>query len=211
MPLDNNDKQIVARGDYQMSANHSLFARYIDAFENRLPTLSRTGNILTVRREFGANKQARAQATAFGDTQVFGANTVNAFRVTWNRTSNHLNDPPDEFFDAPDLGIKLHTYVPGVIGLNVTNGVHRLWRELGQGAGREPGVPGGRTTCRSCVGGTRCRSAATSRTGRSDSEDNARAAGDFNFNGQATGIGTGRLPDRADVARAARRAGCAAE
>ncbi|MBF8300922.1 MAG: hypothetical protein HW394_1292, partial [Acidobacteria bacterium] len=57
VPLDNNDKQIVARGDYQMGGNHSLFARYIDAFENRLPTLSRTGNILTVRREFGANKR----------------------------------------------------------------------------------------------------------------------------------------------------------
>ena len=46
---------------------------------------------------------------------------VNSFRVTWNRTSNHLNDPPDKFFDAPDLGIKLHTYVPGVIGIAVTN------------------------------------------------------------------------------------------
>ena len=87
VPLDNNDKQFVARVDYQMSANHSMFGRYIDTFENRLPTLSRTGNILTVRREFGANKQARAQSTAFGDTLVFGANTVNAFRVTWNRTS----------------------------------------------------------------------------------------------------------------------------
>ena len=153
--------------DYQMSANHSMFGRYIDTFENRLPTLSRTGNILTVRREFGANKQARAQSTAFGDTMVFGANMVNAFRVTWNRTSNHLNDPPDEFFDAPELGIKLHTYVPGVIGLDVTNGFTDLRRQLGQGADRERVVPGGRTTCRSCAAGTRCRSAATSRTGRS--------------------------------------------
>jgi len=122
VPLDNNDKQIVARLDHQMSANHSMFGRYIDTFENRLPTLSRTGNILTVRREFGANKKARAQSTALGDTMVFGANTVNALRFTWNRTSNHLNDPPDPFFDAPELGIKLHTYVPGVIGLAITNG-----------------------------------------------------------------------------------------
>jgi len=122
VPLDNNDAQTVGRVDHQWSANHSLFARYIDTFERRLPTLSRTGNILTVRREFGANKRARAQSIAFGDTVVIGANTVNAFRVTWNRTSNRLNDPPDRFFDAPELGIRLHTYVPGVIGLNVTNG-----------------------------------------------------------------------------------------
>ncbi len=98
-----------------------MFGRYIDTFERRLPTLSRTGNVLTVRREFGANKRARAQSSAFGDTLVLGANMVNSFRVTWNRTSNHLNDPPDRFFDAPELGIKLHTYVPGVIGIAVTN------------------------------------------------------------------------------------------
>jgi hypothetical protein len=92
VPLDNNDAQAVMRVDHQWSANHSLFGRYIDTFERRLPTLSRTGNILTVRREFGANKRARAQSTAFGDTVVFGANTVNAFRVTY--ASNRLNDPP---------------------------------------------------------------------------------------------------------------------
>ena len=68
-----------------------MFGRYIDTFERRLPTLSRTGNILTVRREFGANKRARARSIAFGDTQVFGANTVNAFRVTVTRTSNRLS------------------------------------------------------------------------------------------------------------------------
>ena len=58
-----------------------------------------------MRREFGANKRARAQSIAIGDTQVFGSNTVNAFRVTVNRTlPNRLNDPPDEFFDASDIG-----------------------------------------------------------------------------------------------------------
>ena len=150
--------------------------------------MSRTGNILTVRREFGANKQARAQATAFGDTQVFGDNMVNAFRVTWNRTSNHLNDPPDEFFDAQDLGIKLYSYVPGVIGLNVTNGftvsggnsvkvrvesqAYQVANDLSIVRGRHQMSFGGNASYWEV-----------------DSEDNARAAGDFNFNGQATGIG----------------------
>jgi outer membrane receptor protein involved in Fe transport len=188
VPLDNNDKQIVARGDYQLSASHSLFARYIDAFENRLPTLSRTGNILTVRREFGANKRARAQATALGHTGLFGDNMVNTFRVTWNRTSNRLNDPPDQFFDAPELGIKLYSYVPGVIGLNVTNGFvvsggnsvkvrvesqsYQVANDLSIVRGRHQFSFGGNASYWEV-----------------DSEDNARAAGDFNFNGQATGIG----------------------
>ena len=119
---------------------------------------------------------------------VFGANMVNAFRVTWNRTSNHLNDPPDEFFDAPELGIKLHTYVPGVIGLNVTNGftisggnsvkvrvesqAYQVADDLSIVRGRHQMSFGGNASYWEV-----------------DSEDNARAAGDFNFNGQATGLG----------------------
>ena len=188
VPLGNNDKQFVARGDYQLSPNHSLFARYIDTFEDRLPTLSRTGNILTVRREFGANKRARAVSAAFGDTMVVGTSVVNAFRVTVNRTSNRLNDPPDPFFDAPELGIRLHTYVPGVIGLNVTNGFtvsggnsvkvrinsesYQVADDISIVRGRHQMSFGGAVSFWTL-----------------DNEDNARAAGDFNFNGQATGIG----------------------
>ena len=187
VPLDNNDKQYVTRVDYQLSANHTVFGRYIDTFERRLPTLSRTGNILTVRREFGANKRARAQSSAFGDTLVVGANMVNSFRVTWNRTSNHLNDPPDKFFDAPDLGIKLHTYVPGVIGLAVTNAFTvsggnsvkvRLANESFQ-AGEDFSWVRGRH---------QFAFGATTSHWTSSTEDNARAAGDFNFNGQTYGL-----------------------
>jgi hypothetical protein len=187
VPLDNNDSQAVVRVDHQWSANHSIFGRYIDTFERRLPTLSRTGNILTVRREFGANKRARARSIAFGDTQVFGSNTVNAFRVTVNRTSNRLNDPPDEFFDAADIGVKLHSYVPGVIGLAVSNAftisggnsvkvridneAYQVANDLSVVRGRHQMSFGGNMSYWTV-----------------DSEDNARAAGDFNFNGQATGL-----------------------
>ena len=187
VPLDNNDSQTVVRIDHQWSANHSVFGRYIDTFERRLPTLSRTGNILSVRREFGANKRARAQSLALGDTHVFGANAVNSLRVTWNRTSNRLNDPPDQFFDAPSLGIKLHSYVPGVIGLAVTNAFTvsggnsvkvRLFNESFQVADDV-----------SIVRGRHQLSVGLSASyWTSDTEDNARAAGDFNFNGQTTGL-----------------------
>ena len=95
VPLDNNDQQFVSRVDFQKSANHTIFGRYIDTYEHRLPTVGRTGDVLTVRREFGANKRARAQSLALGDTMVLGSGMVNAVRVTVNRTSNHLNDPPD--------------------------------------------------------------------------------------------------------------------
>jgi hypothetical protein len=188
VPLDDNDSQYVSKVDYQWSANHSIFGRYIDNFENRLPTLSRTGNILTVRREFGANKHARAQSLALGDTIVLGANTVNAFRVTYNRTSNHLNDPPDKFFDAQDLGVKLYSYVPGVIPISVSNAftvsggnsvkvrinntAYQVANDLSVVRGRHQMSFGGNMSYWTV-----------------DSEDNARAAGDFTFNGSATGLG----------------------
>ena len=151
-PLRRNPVQRAARQQRQAvrdqvrlsdGANHSIFGRYIDTFERRLPTLSRTGNPLAVRREFGANKDARAQSTALGDTLVLGANMVNSFRFTWNDTRNSLNDPPDKFFDAPELGIKLHTYVPGTLALAVTDGFTISGGNSVDGESSQRGVPGG--------------------------------------------------------------------
>ena len=188
VPLDNNDSQAVARVDYQRSPNHSIFGRYVDTFEHRLPTLSRTGDILTVRREFGANKRARATSSAFGDTLVLGSNMVNSFRVTVNKTSNHLNDPPDTFFDTTDLGIRLHTYVPGVIGLEVTDGFtvsggNAVRVQIANAAyqiAEEVTVVRGRHQI--AVGANVAR-------WTSLSTDYAHSTGTFRFNGQATGRG----------------------
>ncbi len=188
VPLDNNDKQYVTRLDYQMGANHSIFGRYIDTFERRLPTLSRTGNPLAVRREFGANKDARAQSTALGDTLVLGANMVNSLRFTWNDNRNSLNDPPDKFFDAPELGINLHTYVPGTLALAVTDGftisggnsvMVRVANTAYQVADDVTLVRGRHQIA---VGGNLA-------YWKSDSSDFAHTNGTFSFNGQATGRG----------------------
>ena len=188
VPLDNNDAQIVSKVDFQWSPNHSVFGRYMDTFERRLPTLSRTGNILTVRREFGANKRARATSTAFGDTLVIGSNVVNSFRVTVNNTANHLNDPPDPFFDTTDLGIKLHTYVPDVIGLEVTDGFtvsggNAVRVQIANAAyqmAEEITVVRGRHQVAVGANVSRWRSVST---------DYAHSTGTFRFNGQATGRG----------------------
>ena len=188
VPLDNNDYQDVARVDFQLNANHTIFGRYINSWEHRLQTLSRTGNILTVNRDYGANKRARAHSFAFGDTRVFGSQTVNAFRVTFNKTSNHLNDPPDPFFDGPSLGIKMYTYVPGVIGLNVTNGFivsggnavkfslasksYQVANDLSVVRGKHQMSFGGNVSYWKFL-----------------TVDNARSAGQFNFSGANTGLG----------------------
>ena len=76
-----------------------------------------TGNILTTRNPFIDNL---AQSMTLGDTTVFGNNMVNALRFAWNRTAvNRDNDP---YFDPPSLGIKASTYVPGAMIVVVTGG-----------------------------------------------------------------------------------------
>jgi len=188
VPLDDNNEQYVARVDYQLSGNHSIFGRYLDHFERRPPTLERTGNILAVRNIFGPKSYKRAQTTAFGDTQVFGANTVNAVRATYVRTSSRINSPADQFFDGPSLGVKAYTYVPGVIAVNVTNGfafsggssvgaevdnrAYQVQDDLSRVWGRHQ-VSFGANVAYATL----------------DSFDYANAAGNFTFNGSLTGIG----------------------
>jgi hypothetical protein len=57
-----------------------------------------------------------------GHTAVLSSSKVNSLRVTVTRGGNHLNDPPVHFFDPQSLGIPVYSYVPGTMGMNVTDG-----------------------------------------------------------------------------------------
>ncbi len=187
VPLDRNDYQIVSRVDYQAGTNHSVFGRYMQTFEFRLPSLAATHNALTVGQAWGTNRRARAHSLAFGDTLIFGSNTVNAFRVTWNSTAVRMNDPTDPFFDASTLGIKLHSYLPGVIAIGATNafqmhGGDAVKMVLDNAAIQ---VSDDLTIVRGAhqiaVGGNLAR-------WTSATENYARAVGDLTFDGTATGL-----------------------
>ena len=188
VPLDNDESQVVTRLDYQLSDSQSLFGRYIGTFESRKPNFSQTGNLLTVRHAFSPNRTHRAQTIAFGDTLVIGTNAVNAFRVTWNRSRNRTNDPADEFFDARDLGVNLHSYVPGVINIGVSNGftisggsaVKLVVDNQAFQVGNDLTLVRG--SHQLAMGGSVAR-------WKSDIADYARGVGNFSFNGRRTGLG----------------------
>ena len=109
--------QVISKVDYQHSANHSLFGRYMITFDEQKPSWPDSGNVLTTRPEDTAQNHTAHSLTA-GDTRVFGANMVNSFRIAWNRTNSHYHLEP--FFGAEDLGIKgFHNYVPGVMALAI--------------------------------------------------------------------------------------------
>ena len=84
------------------------------------PAWPSSGSVLTTRAEDNAQTH-RAHSLTLGDTRVFGTNTVNAFRVAWNRSRAHYHLEP--FFGAETLGITdFYNYVPGIIGLEISGG-----------------------------------------------------------------------------------------
>jgi hypothetical protein len=123
VPINSNQEQYVARLDYQVSANHSLFGRYIYTNEISLPALELTHNVLVIQAAFNPKRSRPSQTMTIGDTQVFGASTVNAIRGTYVRTGTRANQPQEQYFDAKSLGIPgVYTgYVPGTMAVAVTS------------------------------------------------------------------------------------------
>jgi hypothetical protein len=113
-----NQGQVIAKLDYQASANHSLFGRYVDTFDEKEPSWPDSQTVLTTRTE-DAYQEHKAQSLSLGDTMVLGSSMVNSFRVGWNRSHAHYHLEP--FFGAEDVGVKgFHNYVPGIMGLAIT-------------------------------------------------------------------------------------------
>jgi hypothetical protein len=185
-PGNTNDEQYVGRVDYQWSANHSIFGRYMDTFERVPGSLAETRNVLTITGTPNISK--RATATAFGDTRVFGSNTVNAFRATWVATSTKSNQPPETFFDTTSLGIPVHTYIPGLMAMAVTNA-------FSFGGGPSVGAISDNTAYQAqndfsqVIGRHQMSAGVNVAFSKLDQMNAALSVGDFIFNGRATGLG----------------------
>jgi hypothetical protein len=97
---EHNDWQTVGKIDYQFSARHSIFGRYLAAKANIPHPYTLTGNVLATVSE-GFNNFA--QSVALGSTYLLDPNTVNAFRIAFNRVAvRRLNV---DFFGPTDVGV----------------------------------------------------------------------------------------------------------
>src|SRR6185436_1772549 len=115
----NNQGQVIGKVDYQASANHSILARYMITFDQQNASWPSSGNVLTTAIPDAYQKHT-AHSLALGDTQVFGSDVVNSFRLSWNQTNAgyHL----EKFFGAEDVGVKdFYNYTPGIMGITVSN------------------------------------------------------------------------------------------
>ena len=117
-PADDDEWQGVAKIDYQLTANHTVFGRYLHTDSRAKAAWPRTSNLLTTSVR-GRPKVSVAKSLTLGDTLVFGSNMVNSFRAALNPTHVDIDLAP--FLDAPSVGSRVYTYIPGQIVLDVTS------------------------------------------------------------------------------------------
>ena len=118
-PLHENRFQIPARLDYQLSARHSLFARYVVTKINAMGAWEIKKDDLLTTSGWGIDDMA--QSGAFGITDMLGPNAVNSFRISVNRVGQ--SKIPAKFFGPADVGIQnLYSYLPQFTSLFVIGG-----------------------------------------------------------------------------------------
>ena len=185
---DSNEWQGIGRVDYQLTADHTIFGRYLHTFVDELPVWEPGGtdaNILTTGKQ-GRDRTALARSLTLGDTIVFGPSMVNALRFAYNDTAIRSVRAP--WVDAPTLGINTYTAFPGKIVLSVTGGF-----SMGHASGVNSDLRNDTYQVSDDLTIVRGRHQMTVGANvaywNSHQELNARSPGSFSFNGNATGLG----------------------
>ena len=181
---ENIQAQTVIRADFQRTADDSIFARYMaTTIDQDIPDFD---NILSAMNPATIGLDNLSQAVVFGDTRVFGSNTVNSLRLAYNRTrALRLNRPA---IGPEDLGIgPFYNYEPHRMALNIIGGF-----TFGTNAGSSRAlsqtyqVTNDLTLVR---GNHQITLGGTLAYWNSYIRNCTRCGGQFEFNGQVTGLG----------------------
>jgi hypothetical protein len=182
---DNRDEgQAVGRVDVQQSANHSLFGRYMATFHQKpAPFSEAPDNVLTVGTPGLDNL---AQSAAAGSTMVFGNNTVNSLRFAFNRTSIDRSSPP--WFAPRDLGSNVYSYQPGEMVLTI-QGAFSIAAGTATTGKFDTNTYQASDDLSIVRGNHQLSFGANVAYWKMNFLTHARSGGDWNVNGQATGLG----------------------
>jgi hypothetical protein len=120
LPSATDEGQYVAKVDYTINHDHSVFGRYIATKQFTPPpyTLEAAEHDVLVTRVGGRDN--KAQSVTLGENYVISPTTLNALRFAYNRTD--ISRPNIDFFSAPDVGIDSYSYLPHYMLLTVTGG-----------------------------------------------------------------------------------------
>jgi len=115
---DRDDRQPLVRLDYQMSAKHSFFGRYM-ATQIIQPPGYAGGSDNILKTDFPGVKDMVHSVTV-GETTIFTPSIVNAVRFAVNKAKVDNYQTP--FFSPRDIGANIYSYLPGYMTMTVTGG-----------------------------------------------------------------------------------------
>jgi hypothetical protein len=113
-----DQSQYVTKVDFQSSAKHSMFGRYMFSKDTIPSSFEFTpDNVLNTTEA----EHSKAYAFTYGSTYLVSPTTVNSFRLSFSRIQHTLS--PAKFFDATELGSKVYSAgQPQVMAVTVTDG-----------------------------------------------------------------------------------------
>jgi hypothetical protein len=115
--VNSDEDNAIARVDYTVSSHQSMFARMlVTKFDS--PGDYNGTDVLSADQGIFRN---RSYSFVYGDSMVFGSNTVNEVRATVNR-DNYRRLTPRPFFDFTNVGVKATPAVPGQLRVSVSGG-----------------------------------------------------------------------------------------
>jgi hypothetical protein len=135
LPAATDESQLVGKLDFQVTAKHSIFGRYIATQVYTPPPfdLEAAQENLLVTRIGGRDNLA--QTFTGGENWVLSNTTLNSLRFAFNRTSIHRTSA--DFFSAPEVGIDIYSYMPHYMVLTVGSGAGPSTSGFQLGAGSE--------------------------------------------------------------------------
>ena len=103
----NDEKQIVGKIDYQWTDKQSFFGRFLVTMPKQSSPYDSGHNLLN-SNVVGYDNIAHSYT--LGHTYLLSANTINALRLTVNRSvADRINA---KFFPASDIGVNIYSYEP---------------------------------------------------------------------------------------------------
>jgi hypothetical protein len=115
---DRDERQPLVRVDYQLSAKHSFFGRYMATQIIQPPGYSGGADNLLKTDFPGVSDMVHS--FTFGETTVFNPSVVNAVHVAANKAK--VDNYQTTFFSPRDIGANIYSYLPGYMSLTITGG-----------------------------------------------------------------------------------------
>ena len=193
-----NDYMTIGRIDYQRSASHSIFGRYLLDHIFSPPAYDTDHNTLNAI-ELGKN--GMAQAFTLGDTYLIGSKIVNSFHLTANRLSAAKTDAnlTNAGIGPADIGVKMFPWLPHRDAWTITGGLNSNTNNLRTGAFGPAAGPnkvavfGGNEDVSVLQGNHQVTFGTQITMWWTNSYSNASEFPGFTFNGQTTGLGMSDL------------------